>query len=50
MWIDPENDLAIIILANRCFYSRHERIAEMLRFRRRISNRLISSISMGVTP
>ncbi|MEA1885080.1 MAG: serine hydrolase domain-containing protein [Thermotogota bacterium] len=49
MWIDPENDLAIIILANRCFYSRHERIAEMLRFRRRISNRLVSALSMGET-
>lgn len=50
MWIDPENDLAIIILANRCFYSRHERIAEMLKFRRRISNRLVSALSMGETP
>jgi len=46
MWIDPENDLAIVILANRCFYSRHERIAEMLRFRRRISNRLVSALSL----
>ena len=50
MWIDPKNDLAIIILANRCFYSRHERIAEMLRFRRRISNTLVSALSMGGTP
>ncbi|MFP4460964.1 MAG: serine hydrolase domain-containing protein [Thermotogota bacterium] len=49
MWIDPENDLAIVILANRCFYSRHERTAEMLRFRRRISNRLVSAISEGQT-
>jgi CubicO group peptidase (beta-lactamase class C family) len=50
LWIDPENDLAIIILANRCFYSRHERTAEMLKFRRRISNRLVSALSMGETP
>ncbi len=50
MWIDPENDLAIVILANRCFYSRHERILEMLKFRRRISNRLVSAITLGETP
>lgn len=50
LWIDPENDWAIIILANRCFYSRHERIAEMLRLRRRVSNRLIAALSMGREP
>jgi len=50
LWIDPENDYAIVILANRCFYYRHEKIAEMLRFRRRISNRLVSAISRGKQP
>jgi len=50
MWIDPETDLAIVILANRCFYFRHERIAEMLRFRRRVSNRLVSALSLGEMP
>ena len=47
LWVDPDLDLAIVILSNRCFYSRHERIAEMLRFRRRISNHLVSSLTMG---
>ncbi|HPF16557.1 MAG TPA: serine hydrolase domain-containing protein [Thermotogota bacterium] len=47
LWVDPESDLAIVILSNRCFYSRHERITEMLRFRRRVSNRLVTSIKMG---
>jgi CubicO group peptidase (beta-lactamase class C family) len=42
LWVDPVQEIAIVILSNRCFYSRHERKTEMWRFRRVVSNALVS--------
>jgi len=44
LWIDPEKELAIVILTNKCFYSRHQRLEEMWRFRRITHNVILSSI------
>ncbi|HOO33553.1 MAG TPA: serine hydrolase domain-containing protein [Thermotogota bacterium] len=44
LWVDPVQEIAIVILSNRCFYSRHERITEIWRFRRTVSNALVSHL------
>lgn len=43
LWVDPVQQIAIVILSNRCFYVRHDRIADMWRFRRVVSNALVSA-------
>ena len=47
IWIDPIKEVYIVILTNKCFYKRHEAIAEMRTFRRRISTRLLWSYERG---
>ncbi len=47
LWIDPENELVMTILTNRCFYQRHTTKDEIWEFRRRIHHTLVSAYTKG---
>ncbi|HPE69949.1 MAG TPA: serine hydrolase domain-containing protein [Thermotogota bacterium] len=47
LWMDPNNDFIVVLLTNRCFFQRHERIEDMWFFRRKLHSLLLSAYQKG---